>query len=177
MDRLEQIKYKGYNINIYQDSDPESPREWCNIGKMLCFHNRYNLGDEDIKDEWIEKLECKVKDVFDYCDEKDLIEWLKKEKKAVVILPLFLYDHSGISMRCYPHGQHVSWDCGQVGFIYVTKEDIKKEYGNKKVTKKEIEKILTAEVKTYSQYIEGSVYGYMIEKNEDEEGRGEQGGS
>lgn len=37
--------YKGYTIKIYHDEDAESPRDWDNLGEMVCFHRRYNLGD------------------------------------------------------------------------------------------------------------------------------------
>ena len=33
-------------IRIKSDLNPESPREWYNIGTMVCWHSRYQLGDE-----------------------------------------------------------------------------------------------------------------------------------
>jgi hypothetical protein len=51
-------------------------------------------------------------------------------------------------------------------------EDIRKEYNVKRVSKKmraKIEKYLTGEVETYDQYLTGEVYGFTIEKGEDEE--------
>lgn len=39
-------EYKGYIINVFQDDNPESPREWDNLGAMYCFHRHYNLGDK-----------------------------------------------------------------------------------------------------------------------------------
>jgi len=30
---------------ILRDSDPINPREWDNVGSMICWHSRYNLGD------------------------------------------------------------------------------------------------------------------------------------
>lgn len=30
---------------IYQDPDAESPREWCNLGTLICWHRRYRLDD------------------------------------------------------------------------------------------------------------------------------------
>lgn len=35
-----------YRIRIEQDLDAESPREWDNMGTMVCWHRNYNLGDE-----------------------------------------------------------------------------------------------------------------------------------
>ena len=39
-------EYRGYNINIYYDEDPESPRIWGNVATFVCEHRHYNLGDE-----------------------------------------------------------------------------------------------------------------------------------
>lgn len=41
----EEEEYRGCTIRIEQDDNPESPREWDNVGTMVCFHDRYNLGD------------------------------------------------------------------------------------------------------------------------------------
>lgn len=167
---MENIQYKGYTINIKYDEICESPRVWDNLGNMLCFHNSYDLGDSNIKDEFCYNKECKLKNLTDYCKNWDEVgEVLKKEFNAVVIMPLWLYDHSNISMKTCRHGQHSGWDCGQVGFIYVTRENILKEYGVKRITKKLIEKvenILINEVEIYSDYISGNCYGYNIENEE-----------
>jgi hypothetical protein len=59
------------------------------------------------------------------------------------------------------------WDSGQVGYIFVTKEDLRKEYHKKIVTakmKEQAEKILQGEVETYDQYLRGDVYGYKLYK-------------
>lgn len=39
--------YKGYKIEIcYDDLAPDSPRDWCNLGTMVCWHGRYSMGDK-----------------------------------------------------------------------------------------------------------------------------------
>ena len=35
--------HQGHNIKIYHDPDSESPREWCNLGTLICWHRRYRL--------------------------------------------------------------------------------------------------------------------------------------
>jgi len=133
---------KGYEARyLAMDDIAESPREWDNFGTMYCYHRNYNLGD---------KTDIPKLDTIE-----ELKEYLVKEKKAVVMLPLFLLDHSELWMRtgrfAYdPQG----WDTSFVGFIYVTKDKLKEE----KVSKKKAERILEAEVKTYSAYLEGDVY-------------------
>lgn len=134
---------------IEQDDNPENPRKALdNAGVMACWHNRYDLGDD--KKNW----ECPD-------SPEDFIEWAEANK--VVYLPLYLYDHSGITMRTSSFS--CQWDSGQVGYIYLTRQTILKEWGYKVLTKQRIEKLekyLRAEVETYDQYLTGDVYGYII---------------
>ena len=83
-----------------------------------------------------------------------------------ICLPLFLYDHSGITISTSESYPDKNWDAGQVGFIIATKAAIRECYSIKHVTKKYIEKakeILLGEIKVYDQYLRGDVYGFMIE--------------
>jgi hypothetical protein len=155
METIKTEVYKGFNINIVADNDTESPREWDNLGTMVCFHRNYNLGDktsysESDFDSWGELKAQLVKD------------------GARIILPLGLYDHSGITM--YIGNNHDRWDGGQVGFIYVTAENIRKEYSVKKITKKilaQAEELLRGEVKTYDKYLTGDVVGFQVEDTDE----------
>ena len=148
---LKIVKTKdGYEARyIIHDNIAEDPRDWDNLGHMFCFHKRYTFGDK--YDETSEQFN----------DWDEIEKYLYKEKKAVICLPLFVYDHSTVSMRTYRHGQHSAWDCGQVGFIYVTAEDIQKCYNVKRISKtilKRAEDVLTSEVDTYDKYLQGDVY-------------------
>ena len=93
-------------------------------------------------------------------------------EKVAILLPLYLYDHSGITMRC--HSFACPWDSGQVGWIYAPLEKVRKEYSCKAVTAKIRAKVITAlesEVSTYDEYITGQVYGFIIEApTQDENG-------
>lgn len=86
--------------------------------------------------------------------------------KKTIILPLYLYDHSGITISTSPFG--CPWDSGQVGWIYITYPEIEEEYGE--ITGKAIEKaeqVLKNEVKIYDMYLMGDVYGYMLEEKKE----------
>ncbi len=143
-----------YKIEIIQDENPSSPREWDNLGTMICFHRRYSLGDK-----------------HDFRDSDAATEFLdSNRKKIAILLPLYLYDHSGITMNTT--GFSCRWDSGQVGVIYITKEKIRKEYNMKRVSKQRLAKVkeyLIGEVKTYDQYLTGDVYGYKITEVETDE--------
>ena len=159
--------YHGHTIKIFQDLDPESPREWSNLGTLICWHRRYRLGDSHQFD----SPEAFLRDLAGVSDQSDLsMEQLREraERKAI-ILPVFLYDHSGLAMNTI--GFHCPWDSGQVGFVYVTLEAVWQEFGLKRVTKALREKaadILRLEIVSYDAYLGGRVYGYVIERDGEE---------
>ena len=125
---------------ITHDDDPMNPRtDWDNAGTMVCWHNRYTLGDEQPK-----------------CDPE---EYLADLPEGTLVLPLFLYDHSGITMSTGAFS--CSFDSGQVGFIYATPETIAKEWNGDRAA---AEACLKAEVAVYDQYLTGDVWGFQIFK-------------
>jgi hypothetical protein len=177
MEPYEVIELKNDHVlHIVHDTDPESPRSWDNLGTMICVHRRYNLGDiqadsnleclQQIADdlgitEIIEDLEM-YEEIYN--DEEQLQDWIKS-REDFVILPLYLYDHGGITMST--SGFSCRWDSGQVGYIYCPTNKILKEYGNTNLsTLTKVEDILEHEVKTYDQYLTGDVYGYKLYKKE-----------
>jgi len=95
---------------------------------------------------------------------KELLQ-LVEQMNGMVILPLYLYDHSGITMNT--HGFSCPWDSGQVGWIYADKAMVEKEYG--KVMPEELEKVrqvLEAEVKEYDYYLTNQCYGFQLFKED-----------
>jgi len=143
---------------LKHDNNPESPRNWDNLGTMICFHNRYDLGDKHRYSS------------DDYSSWGEMKQAIIKEENPAVILPLYLYDHSGVTISTSPFSNR--WDSGQVGFILVSKETALAEFGGKIVTaklKQKLERILEGEVKTYAQFLEGDVYGFCIEDEDGEQ--------
>lgn len=135
----------GYSLEIYPDDDPESPREWDNLGKMICLHSRYSLGDEhDYKSK-------------DYNGWDEIEDQIKQDNPDCLIRPLYLMDHSGLSISMGPFG--CPWDSGQIGFIFITKERMVEEL---KGSVERAEEVLEAEVETYNQYLQGDIYGFIL---------------
>lgn len=150
----------SFSIEILRDDDPMSPRDWDNLGTMICFHKKYTLGDaHDLSSSQFDGW-------------KATEEYIRSVYCAAVVLPLFLIDHSGLSMGTKDFAD--PWDSGQVGFIYVTKVRALKEYSVKRLSPKHLAKItevLKSEVATYDQYLRGDVWGYVIkDKDGDEAG-------
>lgn len=140
-------------LRVIRDEYPESPREWDNLGTMYCEHSRYALGDKDAEDPRVEGMSYK--------------EWTKN----IIHLPLYLYDHSGITMNTT--GFSCPWDSGCVGIIYITKKRIEDDFGWKVITKARKEKILQYlknEVEVYDQYLTGDVWGFQVVEYDEEDG-------
>lgn len=147
------IKRKGYTLNIYED-DIESPRDYYaddNIGKMICFHNRYDLGDK-----------------HDFKSPSEFEEWYEEhQNKIVAIMPLYLLDHTELYMSTTDFND--PWDSGQVGYIYCTKESLENHGYNEDTPIEEIKYMLDFEVQQYSDWLCGNpqYYGFSITDEDD----------
>lgn len=152
----------GYTVRVYQDELTNGPRgDWNCFGKMLCFHKRYTLGDEGLS------KEIGI-DPDDYSGWDEIEDALINDHAAAVILPLYMYDHSGITMNTTGFG--FSWDSGQVGFTFATNDDVVKEYGDlSKESLNKAEELLVNEVETYDKYLRGDVYGYTLDSDDEYE--------
>jgi hypothetical protein len=117
---------------------------------MATWHRHYELGD-------IQPSEG-PEDYIRECEER-----------GDIILPLYLYDHSGLSMSTsrssYPF--NCPWDSGMVGIIHMTKADAIENWGKKICTKAVREKAIRcmiSEVEEYNQYLTGDVWGIIIDR-------------
>lgn len=165
-----------FRVRLVQDEDAQNPREDAvDNGVMWCRHPDYTLGDEGTE-EFVE--------VSHFVDE--ILEWLsgnavteavakhvRRKYGATVVLPLYLLDHSGLwmtagpalparsSRRDNPFGVDPGgWDTSYVGFIF----DTDKNRAETGCSLDYMEQGLREEVETYSSYLEGDVYGYIVEQ-------------
>jgi len=152
MEEIETIKKGKKILKIYVDEDPSNPREWDNLTKMVLSHKRYNLPNE---------INLNFNDFTSW---EEIEKHIKEEFKAVLVYAVRGYDHSGFSISlCNEYPFNDCWDSGQLGFICVLEDDLKKEFG--KVDKTNInkcEKILKGEFESYKNWIEGEIYGYKV---------------
>jgi hypothetical protein len=147
------INVAGYKVEVEQDGYAESPRSaYDNLGTMWCLHNRYNLGDHE---------SLPRRDLID--EAGSLRDYIIKNCDPAVLLPVFLYDHSGLCMNV--SGFSCPWDSGQVGYIFISKQDARREFGVKRLSAKIVKRVtqyLINEVETYSQYLSGECYSYTV---------------
>jgi hypothetical protein len=156
----ETTRYRNHTIKIWQDEDAQNPREWSDhLGTMVFFHKRYCLGDTDHGvnlqvDSW-DKVERNIR---------------RKFKGTVLLMTVYMFDHSGVTIRVDPEpfrqADSTGWDWGQIGYIFTTRLRIREWYQKKLISKKTMakaEKHLLHEIEEYDQYLRGDVYGYTIE--------------
>ena len=83
----------------------------------------------------------------------------------LVSLPLWLYDHGGITISCgdrvYPYNDR--WDSGLVGWIvYARQKDDGEDWRENAFAR------MRAEVEEYDHYLTGEVYGFTLYENGEE---------
>jgi len=137
---------------IVDDMSPQNPcQEYDMLSKFIIFHRNYDFGN------------CK-----DFKKPDDFNAFRIFHKEEVAIWPLYMYDHSGITISLSPFS--CPWDSGQVGWVWVPLETIKKEYGDcpfKEVMDK-VYDIVKAEVQEMDYYVSGQTYGFEIVDEDDE---------
>jgi hypothetical protein len=126
---------------------------------MVCFHRGYNLGDNhDYESD-------------DYSGWGALYSQICKDYDIVEIRPIYLYDHSGITIShnnsSYPF--NCQWDAGQIGWHFVTKKDYREAYKVERISKtarKQANQILDDELKWYDYYLTGQIYWWKVESDD-----------
>ncbi len=82
-----------------------------------------------------------------------------------ICAPIYLYDHSGLTVS---HGSFsCPWDSGQVGWHYITNKALEENWPSAEGKLQKGEECLKSELKEYDCYLQGYVWGYEIE-DEDE---------
>ena len=166
-----------YTLVISHDDCPENPRDWDNLGTFVSF-DRNSCGADETSDDpeqyLIEMIEA-YEDGFeqrllDKDERVSLGTLLEIVEKYYVILPVFKYEHGEVAYST--SGFSCRWDSGQVGFTYVTKDNLRREYGWKRITADRVEKanrVMSGEIETFSQWADGNVYGFQLYYHDVEE--------
>lgn len=140
-----------YRISTEPDEDAASPREDNdgNLATIVCWHRRTNLGDETIRTDDYDSME----------------ELVASFGETSAILPVYLYEHSGMTVRTTPFGD--PWDSGQVGWMFTTKAR-QEELGctGDDWTREHLEESLRGELATYDLWLRGGFVGYVVERRE-----------
>ena len=155
---IETFQVGDLTVHVDVDPEPLDPRNDDNLGTMVCLHRRYRLGDpHDYR-------------VEDHSGWDDLRAHILRYHPRAVILPLYLFDHGGLTMSTdasmFRAFDAEGWDWGQVGFIYASAESIRAEYGVRRISgglRERVEVAFRAEVEVYDRFLRSEVYAYVVE--------------
>jgi len=145
------VEKNGYTLRILTYNDPPSPAEWDNLGQIAYCSSHYTLGTEAVSQDRLREIADGIKD------------------GSLIGLPVYAYIHGAATISTRPFS--CSWDSGQSGFVYCTKEQARKELGSAWGDDYEANalRILRGEVETFDQYLRGDVYGYTITDKDGDE--------
>ena len=139
------IRYRGHDINIYQDENAQSPDEWGNEDVFIVYDHR---------DFYVKRDGFDPGDIFQaYEDGEDWGDYK--------IFPLYAYIHSGVSLSLSRGGNagwyHGAWDTSFKGFVLIDSEQMGTDDEDKLL------KIAQLVVDEWNDYLSGNVYGYDVE--------------
>jgi hypothetical protein len=184
----------GFTLKLVVDDDPQDPRkDYDPFGKMVIWSKGYNLGDED------NKSLCPIEDYLDQIadaantklywrahkiaermtdDDEDAATDLRRRiyatwlPKYVVAIPLRVQDYGSNGLKIDAWPECYEYDEKQDSWLYATKKDILECFMAKRLTKQLRAKALhnlKCELETYQQYLEGDVWGHVIEDEDGDE--------
>lgn len=152
--QIKSVTKGRFTASLIYDRDQTDPRKDRNVAQMWCVHGRYHLGDDT--NPW-PRRGCTVEEIEE------------REGPLALIKPLYLYDHSGITISTTPFS--CRWDSGQVGWVFITQERAEKTY--KPSTNPTVNDwalaILNAEVAAYDHYLTGQIYAWGLHDSLDGE--------
>lgn len=144
-------------LKISYDTDAESPRRWDNLGYFYTLEGSHRSPDGNSSDIYQIMVETSG-EAMDTAEHEKLIKSrINKEtdEKVLAIYPVIRYEHGNVS---YTLGIGKGFDVSNCGFYIVT-DKTQKLLGT---PKKSFEKVIADELKTYSQWCNGEVYGFTL---------------
>jgi hypothetical protein len=147
---MKPIKYNGLTLTIeYDDYTNYNPREENNnLGKMLCWHRKYDIGDDNPYDSPVE-----------FWENKEL------QEEIFALRKVYMLHHGGVIVSdapfaCDPNGR----DSGIVGIVYAAKDEVVQRYGELNDEIKELViQDLSQEIADYNDYLNPNYRSYVIE--------------
>jgi hypothetical protein len=140
------ISVGNISVEIYYDSDSESPRLWSPMTKFVMIHKRYDLPNEvDFK-------------FYDYALWDDVRDELCKDFNWV--FPVYMLDHGGTRLSLYPFAN--KWDSGRVGFICLNEDEMFSSFGFGADLDEKARQVAEAELEEYDNWMSGNVFGFRL---------------
>jgi hypothetical protein len=151
-DIIEQFEHKGLTVKLCPDPDAESPDSWENDNGVLIVTTKNRYFDVTPKD-W------KADHLGDIMKAAHLkARKYKHGNEYYHVRLLYAYVHSGVALSLSHTGQFAdNWDGGLIGAVLIKTGVV----GHGK--KHGVDACATSHVKTWNDYLSGSVYGYVVE--------------
>ena len=146
MEAVKTFKHKGLEIEIFQDKDAQSPKEWDNESFLVGYH----------RDFYVENSRITKETAIDIADNENTDE-VKAIKKEYHIFGLEAYIHGGVSLALSYEGNFCDrrWDVSQLGLVLVSKKETR--------LKAKAKKMADGLIAEWNDYLSGNVYGYMVD--------------
>lgn len=166
--------HKRYTIGGKNDENNRGCVEDINlwIFDNMYGHDGFKFTDEAMR-ESMEKFYTDWGNTLCHVDSQDEVTTKERaefdrlidiyRETEICIIPVFMYDHSGITIRTGPFS--CPWDSGQVGFIYCTRKDSEKL----DIPWEDVDRVLRGEVEMLDQFLTGDVFDAMVYSIEDED--------
>lgn len=170
----------GILIKILYDPDPATPFEVCDLpdsfGIDLSNHRDWKGGEYgeacpvDVSEflRWFEH----VGDFYPSGEVENEVWGFMQFDKNYHWLPVYMYDHSGRTIRTTPYGDR--WDSGCAGVVFIKKAVAVKERLNDIGRKWNADKnrelagvYLNAWVQELDDYMTGNIFGFDVEKDDE----------
>ena len=167
MNAIEILKARLPNGNKVQaelvyDPDATNPRECDSLGTILITPNKAH---------WIASHDDEVdasipfgNSPYEHWDNIRREQLKLKKSEIAIVYAVTKYEHGEIFLQL---GHKSGWERGVVGFIYVTKETLRKCYGVDRITKSIIERAkncLQSELDMLTAWLNGHCYGWQIKE-------------
>lgn len=140
----------GRRLKFHMDETAGNPRTEMDNLWSFAFYSDALSGDREV--------------LRDYPNAEAFQGFLWENRRKLLAVPVYAYIHSGIALSLEPFGD--PWDSGQIGWAYVEKERLLKEYGVSRVTRRirdRVMEVLRGELAEYEAYANGEVYGFVLE--------------
>jgi len=128
----------GFRVEVMHDDDAMNPaKDWDMLANIVLHDRcRYNFGHKQASMDELRSIH---------------------ENPANLVLPLYMYDHSGITIKTSPFS--CQWDSGQVGLVYCTRAEARREFGD---DEEKALNCMRGDVQSVDDYLTGRVYGFQV---------------
>ena len=140
------------SVEIYYDTESESPRLWSPMTKFVMSHNRYNLPNEidfpfDDYDSW-EEVDVELFKDFNW------------------VFPVYMLDHGGtrLSLKSF----NDPWDSGIVGFICLSLSEASSNFALGTDWDEKARQVAEAELEEWDNWMNGNVFGFRVFEDTEE---------